>query len=172
MNLYLRLIWTTIRSFLIPKITYSDELIVKLRILPNDLDIDRHLNNGRYLTLLDLGSFEFFIRSGVLVSAIRCGFKPMVGGVLITYRKGLSLFEKCTLTIQLKAWDDHWSYFKFTFQKSDGQIAAAGYLKGAFVSKRGIVPNKKVDELFGYERDIYEFPQAVKDWIKSESNIL
>jgi hypothetical protein len=44
MNLYFRLMWTIIRSIFRPKIDFSDEIVLKLRIFPNDLDINRHLN--------------------------------------------------------------------------------------------------------------------------------
>lgn len=172
MNLYFRLIWTILRSFFKSKIDFSDEIVLKLRIFPNDLDINRHLNNGRYLTILDLGSIEFFLRSGVLFRAIRNGFRPMVGGLIVTYRKGLSLFEQCTLTMRLRAWDDRWNYFKFEFRKKNGQLSAAGYLKGAFVSKAGLVPNNEADEIFGYRRGPCELPQVVENWIRAENHLI
>ena len=136
--------------------------------LPNDLDINRHLNNGRYLTLLDLGSIDLFFRSGVLLRAIRSGFRPMIGGLIVTYRKGMSVFERCQLTMQLKAWDDRWNYFKFEFRKSDGQLSAAGYFKGALVSKNGLVPNNVADDIFGYNRGPCNLPEAVENWIRAE----
>lgn len=169
MNLYFRLLWIILRSFFKPKINFSDEIVLKLRIFPNDLDINRHLNNGRYLTLLDLGSIDLFLRSGVLLRAIRNGFRPMVGGLIVTYRKGLSLFEKCTLTMQLKAWDDRWNYFEFEFRKVDGQLSAAGYFKGALVSKAGLVPNNVADGIFGYKRGSIELPPGVENWIRAEN---
>jgi acyl-CoA thioesterase FadM len=171
MNLYFRLIWTILRSFFKPKIDFSDEIVLKLRIFPNDLDINRHLNNGRYLTILDLGSIDLFLRSGVLVRAIRNGFRPMIGGLIVTYRKGLSLFERCTLTMQLNAWDDRWNYFKFEFRKLDGQLSAIGYFKGALVSKNGLVPNNVADDIFGYKRGSCDLPPAVENWIRAENHI-
>ena len=141
MNLYFRLIWIIARSFFKPRVDFADKISLILHILPNDLDINRHLNNGRYLTLLDLASIEFFLRSGVLKRAIRKGFRPMLGGLIVTYRKSLSLFERCTLTLQLEAWDERWNYFGFEFRNSDGHLAAAGYFKGALVSKKGLISN-------------------------------
>ena len=172
MNLYFRLLWIIVRSFFKPRIDFADKITLTLHILPNDLDINLHLNNGRYLTLLDLGSIDFFLRSGVLKRAIRKGFRPMLGGLIVTYRKGLSLFERCTLTMQLEAWDERWNYFRFEFKNSDGHLSAAGYIKGAFVSKKGLIPNKVADEIFGYERGTCKIPPAVANWIESESAIL
>jgi len=172
MNLYFRLIWVIVRSFFKSRIDFADKISLTLHILPNDLDINRHLNNGRYLTLLDLASIEFFIRSGVLKHAIRKGFRPMLGGLIVTYRKGLSLFERCTLTMQMEAWDEHWNYFRFEFRNSDDHLSAAGYIKGAFVSKKGIIPNMVADEIFGHERSDCTLPPAVANWIKSENAIM
>jgi len=172
MNLYLRLIWIIVRSFFKPSIDFADKVSIVLRILPNDLDLNRHLNNGRYLTLLDLGSIDLFLRSGVLKRAIRKGFRPMLGGLIVTYRKGLSLFERCILTMQLAAWDERWNYFRFEFRNSDGHLSAAGYFKGALVSKKGLVPNRVADEIFGYGRSACKLPPAVLNWIESENGIL
>jgi acyl-CoA thioesterase FadM len=171
MNLYFRLLWIIIRSLFKPRIDFSDEIVLNLRILPNDLDINRHLNNGRYLTILDFGSIDLFLRSGVLFRAIRNGFRPMIGGLIVTYRKGLSLFERYTLTMQIKAWDDRWNYFKFDFKKLNGQLSASGYFKGVLVSKNGLVPNNVADKIFGYKRGSCVLPPAVENWIKAENYI-
>ena len=172
MNLYFRLIWIIIRSLFKSRIDFADKISLTLHIMPNDLDINRHLNNGRYLTLLDLASIEFFIRSGVLKHAIRQGFRPMIGGLMVTYRKGLSLFERCTLTMQMEAWNERWNYFRFEFKNSDGLLSATGYIKGAFVSKKGIIPNKVADEIFGHERGDCTLPPAITHWIESENALL
>jgi acyl-CoA thioesterase FadM len=172
MNLYFRLIWIVVRSLFKSSIDFADKISLNLHILPNDLDINRHLNNGRYLTLLDLANIEFFIRSGVLKHALRKGFRPMLGGLIVTYRKGLSLFERCTLTMQIEAWDEHWNYFRFEFRNSDDHLSAAGYIKGAFVSKKGIIPNKVADKIFGHGRGDCKLPPAVANWIESENAIM
>ena len=41
-------------------------LQLPLRVLPNDLDTNLHLNNGRYLTLMDLGRVDLMLRMGVM----------------------------------------------------------------------------------------------------------
>ena len=171
MNLYFRLVWIIIRSYFKPRIDFSGKIVLRLRILPNDLDINGHLNNGRYLTILDLGSIDLFLRSGIFFRVIRNHFRPMIGGLLVTYRKGLSLFERYTLTMQIKAWDDKWNYFKFEFKKLDGQLSAAGYFKGALVSKNGFVQNAVADEIFNYKRGSRVLPPAVVNWIQAENHI-
>jgi acyl-CoA thioesterase FadM len=130
--------------------------------------MNNHLNNGRYLSLLDLASIDLFLRSGIFKKMLKMRLKPMVGGAIVTYRKGLSLFERCTLTMQLDAWDDRWSYFRFAFKNAQGALSATGYFKGALVSKKGFYPNQEFIEQIGFSEEKNELPMAVAHWIASE----
>jgi len=49
-----------------------------LLTLPNDLDINLHVNNGRYLTLCDLNRVDFFIRTGLARVMLARGWVPIV----------------------------------------------------------------------------------------------
>lgn len=172
MNLYFRLIYTVVCSFFRPRIAYTDKASLSLRIMPNDLDINKHLNNGRYLTLLDLAGIDFFFRSGVFKMFFRLGLRPIVGGSIISYRKSLSLFECCTLTMELEAWDDRWNYFRFEFQNSQGVVSAAGYFKGALVSKKGFLTTQELFELVGFTNRKRKLPPAISHWIESENAMM
>ena len=39
---------------------------VRLRVWPNDLDFNLHVNNGRYLALANIGGAHWFVRTGSL----------------------------------------------------------------------------------------------------------
>ena len=43
-----------------------DESVIHARVLPTDLDLNLHLNNGRALTLMDLGRVDLMLRMGVV----------------------------------------------------------------------------------------------------------
>ena len=65
MNLYFRMIWLLIGSLFKPDLpTDRPTNSISLRVLPNDIDINMHMNNGRYLTICDLTRVDMFIRSG------------------------------------------------------------------------------------------------------------
>lgn len=49
MNLYLRLLWTWLRARSKPAIAMGDTIELQLRVWPNDLDVNGHMNNGRYM---------------------------------------------------------------------------------------------------------------------------
>lgn len=172
MNLYLRLIWVVVVSLFRKRIAVTERLSLSLRILPNDLDINNHVNNGRYLALLDLASVQLFIRSGLAGYMWKNRFRPVIGGVTITYRKGLKLFEHAMLSIQLHAWDSRWNYFRFEFRNAKGELAAAGFFKGAFYSRQGLYPNSEIVRLFGIG-DVQDLlPPAIAHWIASEKAAL
>ena len=56
MNLYLRLILLLFRIQGLPRRGLFDASRVSFRVLPNDCDLNFHMNNGRYLTFMDLAA--------------------------------------------------------------------------------------------------------------------
>ena len=168
MNLYLRLIWTLLWSWRLSNIAPGDVLERTFRVLPNDLDINRHMNNGRYLTMVDLMIVEFFARTGFLKVLVSKKWYPVIGGAIITYRRELAPFQKYTLRFHNTASDEHWNYLHFEFVDGDGRICAAGYSKGAAKSRRGLVPVDVCYEAMNLVRETPPPPPAVAHWIESE----
>ena len=97
MNLYLRLLWALFRAHRQPRIRPGDTIERSLRVLPNDIDVNGHMNNGRYMTVVDLMLIEYFIRMGFFALALKRGWRPMSGGAFITYRRGLKPLQRYTL---------------------------------------------------------------------------
>ncbi len=172
MNLYLRLFWTLLRVRFLKPISMEDPFEREFQVLPNDLDLNGHMNNGRYLTLLDLMIIEFFARTGFLKVLMKHGWKPMSGGAVITYRKGLKPFQKYRIRYSHAASNEVWNFMHFEFLTMDGEICAAGYMKGAAVSKRGLVPNNVSFAKMGMEVDSRPLPKAVSHWLASEDAVI
>jgi len=176
MNLYFRLILTLLRCWRGFKLHPADTLVTARRVLPNDLDVNLHMNNGRYLTLLDLSLLEFFGRSGFLRSAMRQGYRPMAGGVLITYRRQLSVFERYEIQFRWACSDEHWNYMTFEYL-SKGKLVAAGMLKGAMVGDAGLVATDAYAQVVqGETRTAIEalmqrpLTDEVRAWIGTEAS--
>lgn len=172
MNLYLRLLWTLLRSLRLPPITLGDALERSLRVLPNDLDINGHMNNGRYMTLVDLMLVEYFVRSGFARVMLRQGWRPMAGGSFITYRKGLKPLQRYRLRFCQEGADTHWNYMRFEFLREDGTLCAAGYMKGAAVGHQGLVLNECSYATLGLPFEPMELPQAVRHWLAAEGSVM
>ncbi len=170
MNLYLRLIWLLLTYRFKPGMGFTDSLERKMRVMPGDLDINGHVNNGRYLTLVDLAIIELFLRSGILFKVFRQGWRPMLGGSLISYRRGMAPFSQYILRFQLQSWDERWNYFRFEFIQ-DGKTAAVGYAKGALVGSQGWVGNTEADARMGVARRERFHPPELDFWISAEQSL-
>jgi len=172
MNLYLRLLWTMWRASYLPKLQIGDWIERRLRVLPNDLDINLHMNNGRYLTVVDLLLMEYFVRSGFARTMLRLRWRPMLGGAVITYRRGLQPFQSYRLRFAIIAADDHWNYMRFEFLREDGSLCAAGLTKGAVVGRNGLVSNVESYAQMGLEFIAAPLPPAVQHWLDAERCIV
>ena len=130
MNLYLRLIWTLLRSRRLPHLKAGDTLERVLRVMPNDIDINGHMNNGRYLTVIDLMLVEYFVRTGFARVMLKRGWRPMSGGAFITYCKAIKPWQRYRLRFVIAGADTAWNYMRFEFLREDGTLCAAGYKIG------------------------------------------
>lgn len=171
MNLYLRLIWTLLRSRRLPRLQVGETLERSFRVLPNDLDLNGHMNNGRYLTLIDLMLVEYFVRIGFARVLLKKGWRPMAGGSFVTYRRGLKPLQAYTLRFRLDACDAHWNYMRFEFL--DGtRLCAAGYMKGAAVAKTGWVSNAESYAAMGQPLFNTVLPAPVQSWLDAERGLM
>lgn len=171
MNLYLRLIWAIVRSFRLPPILPGDWIERRLRVWPSDLDINAHMNNGRYLTIVDLMLAEYFVRTGFARAMISAGWRPMSGGAFITYRRALRPWQVYRLRFTLASADAAWNYMRFEFLHGDGTLCAAGYVKGAAVGRHGLVPNEESYARCGLPFLPMAPPAPVTHWLAAEAAI-
>ena len=167
MNLYFRLFWTWLRALFKPAITIGDTIEMKLRVWPNDLDVNGHMNNGRYMTITDLALIEYFTRAGFLRVALKRGWRPMLGGSMISFRRGLKPFTVYTLRFTALCWDERWNYMRFEFLHR-GQVMASGHAKGAIVGRQGIVSSDETFGALGLSAASPAFPASVLAWIEAD----
>lgn len=167
MNLYFRLIWTWLRASFKPVITMGDTITLRLRVWPNDLDMNGHMNNGRYMTIVDLALIEYFTRAGFLRVALARGWRPMSGGSMISFRRGLRPFSVYKLRFTLECWDQRWNYMRFAFER-DGDTMALGYTKGAVVGRHGMVSGDDARRALGMRLESPAFSPTVSAWIEAD----
>ena len=170
MNLYLRLIWLVLTYRFKPKLAFGEPLVQHRRTWLSDIDINGHMNNGRYLTIVDLATIEMFLRTGLLFKVFKYGWRPMSGGAIITYRRGLLPLSKYELHFSLDSRDERWNYFKFEFIQG-GKTAALGFFKAALVGRSGWISNTQADAQFGVINGVQSLSSAVQDWIKADQGL-
>jgi acyl-CoA thioesterase FadM len=145
MNLLFRMIAVIVSAWLKRGTTRMKEThTVVFRVLPNDLDTNMHMNNGRYLTLMDLGRVDMMLRAGLMAAILREKWMPVIAGVSMVYRRSLGPFERFTLHTRLIGWDERWVYMEQTFLNAKGELSARGFVKAAFLKGGERVPSASI----------------------------
>lgn len=178
MNLYIRFLIVFIASFFRPRVTdILKGCSVRLRVLPNDLDTNMHMNNGRYLTLMDLGRLDLVLRTGLMRMMVRQKSVPVLGSVKIRFRIPLHVFEPFDLETRVICWDEKWVYLEQRFivvkGPKAGAVAAIALLKGGFYDRRKktTVPTQALLDALGMNMQSPSFPPYIADWQKAEESL-
>jgi len=145
MNLIFRLIWVWIQSRFRERLPLGKaHSSLTLRVLPNDLDLSLHMNNGRYLTICDLSRMDMFIRSGLLKSMLKRKWTPIIAEHTMVYKKPLRLFERYEILLEVTHWDEKFVYMKHIFRNPE-RIIAEGTSKGCIYARgQGVVKPEEV----------------------------
>lgn len=156
MNLWLRLIWLLLTAPRRPKLAVpADTSTLVLRVLPTDLDLSLHMNNGRYLTIMDLGRIDLLIRSGLGRAVWQNGWTPVANAVVMRFRRELRAFDRYRLETRVVGWLEEAVLMEqiFVFDRGDreGQVAARALFKGALYDRKAkrYVPVAQLMETLG-----------------------
>lgn len=171
MNLFFRLFKTLALYLLFPRrMDLLGESVVSFRVWPNDLDTNLHMNNGRYMTLLDLGRLDLLLRIGAARPAFRRKWYPVLAAVQLRFRRPLNLFQRFEIRTRLVTWDHKWVYLEQRILRK-GKVVTHALLKGAFVGPQGTVPMSDVVALLGTRLEAPPLPRAFQAWLKSEEEM-
>jgi len=117
---------------------------IRLTVLPTDLDLLGHMNNGVYLSIFDLGRFDLLIRSGLWDIFDGLGWYPVVNNETISFRKSLRLWQRFTVESRVIGFDDRAVYIEQRVVVK-GEVYTKAIVRGRFLKKTGGVVS--VDEL-------------------------
>lgn len=147
----------------LPKLGVLEEDRIRMHVWPNDIDLNFHMNNGRYLSVMDYARTHMLARTRMLEHILRARWQPMVGAVWMTYRRSLPLFSAFWITSRLICWDERWFYIEQTFTGREG-LAAVGWVKGILRDAKGSIAPQKVVE--GLEPGVVSppMPDAIAQW--------
>ena len=152
MNLIFRMLYVLTRALFGERLQVGNLVsTLSLRVLPNDIDINFHMNNGRYLTICDLNRVDIFARSGLLRAMFKRGWLPVIAEHTMVYKKPLDIFASFEVKTEVTHWDEKYFYMKHTFSK-DERTMTEGTSKGC-VYARGIGVVKPADALAAVKQD-------------------
>jgi len=147
--LLFRFLLTILRSRFRRRIGPLDESVVRFTALPTDCDLNFHLNAGRFVSFMDVARIELIGRMRLLVPLLRRGWRPVMGGATVTYRRSILPFERFTVHSRVVAWDEKWFYVEHVVNRADGTLSATGLMRTVIRSKSGTVPPKEVLAVLG-----------------------
>ena len=151
-----------------PRLGILDPHISTHRIWPQDLDPWRELNNGRTLTLFDLGRIPMSLRMGFRDAARAHGWGITVAGNSTRYRRRVTVFQRLTQVTRCIGWDDRFLYIEQSFWRGD-DCTAHMLVRSAFISKAGMIPPAQVLQALGVETDSPKLPEWVQNWIAADA---
>lgn len=106
MNLWLRAIKVILCALWGRRLAPDQESVINLRCWPNDLDPYLHMNNGRFLTIMDLGRVDLVLRSGLGKVFRQNKWWPVVAAVSIRFKRSIPAMARFQLRTRLVGWDD------------------------------------------------------------------
>jgi acyl-CoA thioesterase FadM len=137
---------------------------MRLRVLPTDLDVLGHMNNGVYLSIMDLGRMNLLIRSGAWARFRAKGFYPVMASETITFRKSLQPWQPYTLETRIVGYDAKSVFVEQRFVVG-GEVYASAMTRGRFLKKSGgTVSVAELSELTGIDVSALTAPQWVTEW--------
>lgn len=136
---------------------------LRLRVLPTDLDVLGHMNNGVYLSLMDLGRMDLLIRSGAWTKLRARGIYPVMANETITFRKSLQPWQLFDIETRLVGYDGKAVYAQQRFVR-DGEVYAEAMTRARFLGKNGPVTMAELSEVTGVDVTSRKPPAWVEDW--------
>jgi acyl-CoA thioesterase FadM len=133
---------------------------IQVRTLPTDIDILRHMNNGRYFSLFDLGRWDLLVRTGLMDGMRERGWYAVVASQTITFRKSLNLWQRFTVESRFLGHDDRGMYLEHRAVVG-GEVCARAIIRARMLRRSGgTISHAELVEAFGG----HELPD-VEPWV-------
>ncbi|MBX3067127.1 MAG: acyl-CoA thioesterase [Cryobacterium sp.] len=138
----------------------------RLRVLPTDLDVNGHMNNGRYLSISDIGRLELLKAAGLWKAMRKRGWYPVVASSTISFRKSLKPWQRFNLETRFIGMSGKNVFMEQRFTV-EGEIYAKMFLAGRFLKDSGgHVPMDEVVAFLGIEGTESKLPSWLNRWVE------
>lgn len=110
------------------------------RVLPTDLDVLRHMNNGVYLSILDIARLDLLHRSGLWAELKSRGWYPVVVAETISFRRSLELWQRFEVETRMLGFDERALYVEQRFVVESGgqrQVYARAHIRARLLKRSG-----------------------------------
>ena len=142
--------------------------VTRLVCWPSDIDLWMELNNGRTLTMMDLGRVVMFRRLGLVDVMRRKRWAGSIAGASIRYRRRVRMFDRLELRSRIIGWDDKFTYAEQGFWR-DGECTSHALFRMAVSSRDGLVGTADFCAALGLPPESPPLPDWVLAWIDAEA---
>lgn len=150
-------------------LAFDDVSEITLRCRLTDIDNFLEMNNGRILTLYDLGRTDFAVRTGLFKQLLKQRWGLVVAGSTIQYRKRIRAFQKVTMKTQIVGVDARWIYIEQSMWVKGKPCSSALLRTGVTEGGKVIEPKRVMAAL-----EIADWDKApepwVQDWIEGDKS--
>lgn len=126
-----------------PSLGPFEEHVSRHLCWPSDVDVWLELNNGRTLTLFDLGRVVLLKRIGALRALAREGWAGAVAGASVRYRVRVRTFDRVTIRSRVTGYDARFVYVEQSMWRG-ATCTSHALLRIAVTSRTGLVPTEAV----------------------------
>jgi acyl-CoA thioesterase FadM len=142
---------------------------IRVTTLPTDIDVLHHMNNGRYLSLFDLGRWDLLTRTGMADSMKRHGWYGVVVAETITFRKSLELWQRFDVESRMIGHDDKAIYLEHR-AVVDGEVYAQAIIRSRMLKRSGgTLSHEELFGAIGRPDAVPEVDQWVHDWVAASA---
>lgn len=136
---------------------------------PWDMDMFGEMNNGRMLTLYDLGRFSMAQRGGLIAALVREKWTLTIAGSIVRYRRRITWFERFTTRSRVLCWDDRFMYLEQSIWKRSGECASHVVYRTAALKDGKMIAPSLIAQATGHPETSPDMPQWVQTWVEAES---
>lgn len=150
-----------------PRLSVGETHVSHHICLPWDIDMWMELNNGRTLTLYDLGRIVLFVRLGITGAMREKGWVGTVAGASVRYRARVRMWDRIEMRSTIIGWDDRFTYAVQSMWRGETCTSQA-LLRMAVTDRKGIVPSRDLAQVLGLPEESPPLPDWVRAWIAAE----
>ncbi|WP_149141383.1 acyl-CoA thioesterase [Gemmobacter caeruleus] len=165
---YVRLLKEILNARRAPKLGLLDTHVSRHVCWPWDIDPWMELNNGRTLTLFDLGRVPLGIRTGLDKVVLKHRWGMAIAGNSTRYRKRVTAFQRVTMRSRCVGWDARFLYIEQSMWRGE-ECTSQMLCRSAFTSRQGMIPPARVVEAMGLAQESPALPDWVQHWIAADA---
>ena len=172
MFIMLRMVYAAIYQFFSKKAKSPlDAFSLPLCVMPWDCDMNFHINNGRYLSIMDVARMQLYLGAGIVGAMRKNRWIPVVTSSHLLYRRSINIFVKYDLSSQFVGRTDKFLIVEHRF-KVKGKTAVLAYVALAFRDDKGVVSSDRLIEGFGLDLSLNDRPDIINAYLNTDQEFL